>query len=164
MEIRPYKITDDVAIVRLFQDTVHLSTKQAYTPAQQDAWAPVAIDPARWCAPLVNDDTLVAEDNGAIVGFANMTATGYLDRLYVHFAHQREGIATQLVDRLEADARRAGVRSVTVAASLTAEPFFHQRGYHVLHRNTVLRQGVALRNATMAKVLGTQRCPGRKDT
>ncbi|ERL65950.1 putative acetyltransferase [Schleiferilactobacillus shenzhenensis LY-73] len=150
-------------IVRLFQDTVHLSTTPDYTPVQQDAWAPVAIDPAQWCAPLANDDTLVAVVNDEIVGFANMTATGYLDRLYVHFAHQREGIATQLVGQLEDDARRAGVRTVTVAASLTAEPFFHHQGYHVLHRNTVLRHGVALRNATMAKVLGTQRCPDRKD-
>lgn len=75
-------------------------------------------------------------------------ATGYLDRLYVHKDFQRKGIATALCEELE----RAVSCKITTHASITAKPFFENRGYKVITEQQVNRQNVLLTNFIMEKV------------
>ena len=91
---------------------------------------------------------IVAEENGEILGFADMDGAGYLDRLYVHKDHQGRGVATALCSALEA---ACPVKNFTTHASLTARPFFESRGYQVLRRQTVVRHGISLENFVMEK-------------
>lgn len=81
-----------------------------------------------------------------MVGFGDMDETGYLDRLYVHHAYQHQGIASALCRELE-----QGFPTVTTHASITAMPFFARRGYRILRRQEVERQGVLLANYVMER-------------
>lgn len=145
---------DEAAIVAVFIASVHQVARRDYPPEQLAAWAPeTGIDPVAWCAPLFQDDTLVAVSAGRIVGFANMTQAGYLDRVYVAPTHQGQGIASHLVDVLEQHARNRGVHRITVAASHTALAFFKVHGYQVVRANIVERDGVRIGNTIMAKVI-----------
>lgn len=65
--------------------------------------------------------SLVAEEDGVTVGFADMDADGYLDRLYVHKDYQGRGVATALCDALE---QAVQCEAYTTHASITARPFF----------------------------------------
>ena len=90
---------------------------------------------------------LVAEEGGVLIGFGDITADGYLDRLYVHHLHQRQGVAAALCDRLEETVKGP----VTTHASITARPFFEKRGYQVLRAQQVERRGILLTNYIMEK-------------
>lgn len=148
MILRSYEHRDGPALARLFYDTVHTVNRRDYTQAQVDAWATGEMDLAAWDASLAAHRTLVAEEDGVILGFADMTGDGYLDRLYVHRDHQGRGIATALCDSLEAG---CGVPCFTTHASLTARPFFEGRGYRVVRTQQVERRGVLLPNFVMEK-------------
>ena len=84
MEIRSYAPSDIREMAALFYDTVHTVNARDYTPAQLDAWATGEVDLAAWDQSFQEHTSLVAEENGVIVGFGDMDETGYLDRLYVH--------------------------------------------------------------------------------
>lgn len=151
MLLRAYEPADCPALLRLFYDTVHAVCAADYTAEQLDAWATGQEDAAAWDRSLRAHRTLVAVLAGEIAGFADRdTAAGYLDRLYVHRAYQRRGVATALCDALEP---LAAGRTVTTHASLTARPFFLQRGYRVLRAQQVERGGVLLTNFVMEKPL-----------
>ena len=155
MLLRAYEPADCPARLRLFYDTVHAVCAADYTAEQLDAWATGREDAAAWDRSLRAHCTLVAVLAGEIAGFADLdTAAGYLDRLYVHRAYQRRGVATALCDALEP---LAAGRTVTTHASLTARPFFLRRGYRVLRAQQVERGGVLLTNFVMEKPLP----PGR---
>lgn len=151
MKIRFHQPSDNASIVRLFFDTVHSINAKDYNEAQRNAWAPPFIDAQKWCAPFAADYTIVAEEEGLVVGFANLDAIGHLDRLYVHKDHQRQGIAKGLLDALEAHARSAGMQEIISFVSITAKPFFEKRGYQVIRENTVVRGGQSMRNYKMRK-------------
>ncbi len=87
------------------------------------------------------------------MGFGDLAADGYLDRLYVHPNFQRCGVATAICGALEAHARLLGVPAVTTHASITARPFFERRGYHVVREQQVERAGVTLINFVMERTL-----------
>ena len=148
MELQPYEHRDCPALARLFFETVRTVNRRDYSRAQVEAWAPEVPDLAAWDAALSACHTLVAVEGGEIVGFADMDSDGYLDRLYVHRAHQGRGIASALCNALE-EACSAG--RFTTYASLTARPFFEGRGYRVVKAQQVERRGVLLPNFKMEK-------------
>lgn len=146
MEVRDYIPQDCAALARLFYKTVHAVNAREYTQEQLDAWATGYVDLDAWNRSFLDHHTLVAEEDGLIVGFADMDAGGYLDRLYVHEGYQGQGVATGLCDRLEA----AG-GPFTTHASITAKPFFEKRGYAIIKEQQVIRRGVYLTNYLMEK-------------
>ena len=149
MQLRPYRTADCAELAALFFNTVHTVNARDYTPAQLDAWATGEVDLAAWDWSFQEHISLVAEENGMIVGFGDMDEAGYLDRLYVHKNCQGQGIATALCDALEA---AVSTPRITVHASITARPFFEKRGYTVVKEQQVQRRGVLLTNYVMEKL------------
>lgn len=147
MLLRPYRTEDCPALTKLFYQTVHTVNAKDYTPPQLDAWADGHPDLAAWDSSLSAHLSLVAVCDGVIAGFADMAPDGYLDRLYVHRDFQRQGIATALCDALE----QAVPGPYETHASITARPFFEQRGYRVVRQQQVLRKGIVLTNFVMRK-------------
>jgi len=148
MTLRNYRPADCGALAELFYSTVHTVNAKDYTAEQLDAWADGAVDLAEWNESFLRHLTLVAEEDGRLAGFGDMTPDGYLDRLYVHRDLQGRGIASAICDRLEREVR---AEVFTVHASITARPFFEKRGYVAVKARRVLRRGVALINYAMEK-------------
>ena len=147
MVYRKYRPSDCEKIAELFYQTVHSVNQKDYTPEQLDAWASGQVDLEAWDRSFREHCTLVAEKDGELIGFGDITTEGYLDRLYVHRLHQRQGIAAALCDRLEQTVKG----SIVTHASITARPFFEARGYRVVKQQQVERHGVLLTNFVMEK-------------
>lgn len=143
MTIRPYESADCPEMAQLFYNTVHSVCLRDYTNEQADAWADGRIDLNQWNRSFLEHCTYVAEEAGIIVGFGDITADGYLDRLYVHKDYQKQGIASALCDALE---RSVVSPRILVHASITARPFFEKRGYRLIKEQTVERHGVKMTN------------------
>ncbi|WP_046173487.1 GNAT family N-acetyltransferase [Domibacillus indicus] len=156
MEIENITESDIEEIVSLFYETVHSVNAKDYSRAQLNAWAPEEEREAvmkSWKESLSRNIAVAAKVNGTIAGFSDLTRNGRLDRLFVHKEHQRQGIASALVDVLEAEAKKQGVTEIQTEASVTARPFFERRGYKVICPQTVERKGVKLVNFKMKKNL-----------
>ena len=148
MKIRAYRPEDCTALAELFYETVHSVNASDYSPEQLDAWATGSVDEAGWNESFLRHMTRIAEMDGEIVGFADMDESGYLDRLYVHRDHQREGVARALADALE---RAVDAEKYTTHASITARGFFEKRGWRVVRAQRVIRHGEALTNFVMER-------------
>ncbi len=154
MQLERYQPGEAAALAELFYQTVHAVCTADYTPAQLDAWADGKVDVAAWDKSFLRHDTLVARMNGEIVGFADLDG-GYLDRLYIHKDHQRQGVATALVQALEKLAVSRGELCMTTHGSIMARPFFEKQGYRVIREQQVERKGLLLTNFVMEKTLKT---------
>ncbi|MBH0330250.1 acetyltransferase [Brevibacillus brevis] len=156
MLLRRFHETDINQIITLFYETVHTINKQDYTQEQVNAWASLADLKQRkevWLKALTSNISYVAEMNGYIVGFSDMSVQGYLDRLFVHKEHQGQGIASALVDTLESEAKKLGLIEIETDSSITARPFFERKGYIVVKSQIVERNSTKLMNFRMKKIL-----------
>lgn len=152
--VRPYTDADLPALLTLFRDTVQTVNLGDYTQSQVNAWAASALDTATWAANLRTWHTRVCvDDNGQLLGFADLEPDGHLDHLYVHKDHQRRGIGT-LLHSLEEIARREEIPVLRTEASLTARPFFEAHGFTLLAAQTVRTRGEAFINFRMQKRVG----------
>lgn len=151
--IRQYKEEDCNEVVTLFYQTVHTVNKKDYTDAQLEAWAPAELDYERWAKVLSQNYTVVVQHNGIIAGFGDIDASGYFNHLFVHKDYQGCGVATLIKEAIEQHAFANTISRITVAASITAKPFFEKHGYTVLKQQQVERNGQVLTNYFMEKLL-----------
>lgn len=150
MLIRAYQPSDSKELAELFYHTVHTVNAGDYTKEQLDVWATGRMDLEAWNQSFQQHYCVVAVEGNTIVGFGDIDETGYLDRLYVHDSYQRKGIATALCNQLE----QAVPADITTHASITARPFFENRGYSVIQKQQVVREGIFLTNYVMRKEKG----------
>lgn len=149
--IRELRPGDLDAIARLFHETVRAINCRDYTPAQIAAWAAPEVDADSFRQRLAGTRTVVAEDAGEVVGFANLTSEGLIDFLFVHAERQGEGIASRLLAPLEDIAATTDVDELWTNASITARPFFLARGFTEVAAQTVECRGETFRNYRMSK-------------
>ncbi len=152
MTIRPFLPCDIDEVIRLFHDAVHSVCIGDYTEAELEAWAPAVMDKERLLISLNRNHTLVMVNDGVLIGFADIDATGYFDHLFVHKDFQRMGVATVLSEEIEMwyDG------DISVHASKTARPFFEKRGYSVLRAESLELRGEILSYYVMEKKRNTE--------
>jgi N-acetylglutamate synthase-like GNAT family acetyltransferase len=153
LEIRLFKRSDTEQIARLFHDTVREVNVLDYTMEELEAWAPEDIHYKDWEAACIQKKTLVAEEQGILLGFIQLEEDGHIDCFYCHKDYQGIGIGTMLYNRLEAEARSQKLDRLYVEASITARPFFLKKGFIEIKKQKVAIRGVRLTNFLMEKKL-----------
>ena len=133
-------------MLELFYETVHRVNQRDYTLEQCDAWAPRDMDLDQWNQSFLGHVTILAKEDGHIVGFGDMDPKGYLDRLYVRWNGQGIGIGGSLWELLK---KAVPAQTYTTNASITAKPFFLQKGFVVVKEQKVIRRGIELTNFYM---------------
>lgn len=148
MVIKSYEKEFFIDICTLFYETVHSVNAGDYSESQLEAWAPKDNDYSHLKTALEKNWTLVAIEDGVIIGFADIEDTGYLDHLFVHKDYQGKGVATALCNEIEA---KGNFNEIETHASITALPFFEKRGYKVVREQIVEIRGEKLKNHVMRK-------------
>lgn len=151
MKLRRFQPEDLPKVADLFYDTIHKVNCRDYSPEQIRVWSSARDRLLQQPEFFLSLYTIVAVADGQIAGYGNIDDTGYLDHLYVHSEFQGQGIASAICQELERYAWSKHAPSITVHASVTARPFFEHRGYRVLEKQQVERQGVLLTNYRMEK-------------
>lgn len=149
--IRLYQPSDFDAIVTLFKEAVAAINIKHYTAEQVAIWTTINVE--RWQASLAKNITFIAETNGIIVGFGDMTHEGYLDRLYVHKEYQARFVALKIFKALEQRARELGLEKITTDCSITAKIPAVRMGFKVIKDQVVEKDGMKFINYHMEKSL-----------
>jgi putative acetyltransferase len=153
MLIRDYELSDAAVITQLFYDTIHSVNLQHYSEQQVRAWAPEVPEPKVWHSRMSRRCTLVAEENGQIIGFAELERDGHLDMFYCQKDVIGRGVGSALYEAVEAKAMRLGLERIFADVSITARPFFERCGLSVVRELLVTRDGIELPTFRMQKRL-----------
>lgn len=155
VEIRDATARDAADIADIFYHTVLNVNVRDYSRTQVEAWVGPAPEPEMWGRRIAAGErvrrTFVAVQGERVLGFAEFEGDGHIDTLYVHHEFQGRGIASRLLDRIEAEAQRLGLTRLYTEASITAEPFFRKRGFSAVAAQQVEVGGHTFRNYRMEK-------------
>jgi putative acetyltransferase len=153
MIIRRYEAGEEQAVWNVYFRATHESNGRDYHPDLLRRWAPPDQDMAEWADRLEKGNPLVAEMDEAVVGMAELEATGEIGYFYVLPDHQGRGIGGALLTAIEGEAREAGVRELTADVSITAKDFFVGRGFRIMESRANVIIGHPAPNFAMSKVL-----------
>lgn len=148
-KLRNYQKSDLKDIVTLFNTTIQAINKKDYTEKQIEQWLQPTPDYEKWNQKFLSTHTLVAVLGNKIIGFGNISDSGYLDCLYVDKDWVGYGIGKNIVKSLIAYAVKAGAKKITVHSSITAKPFFESLGFKTIKQRNNYLNGVLLINYLM---------------
>lgn len=134
--LRPFTVDDALATSEVFNQAIAQTAAAFYTPAQLKAWNPGVSDLDQWAARRAAVWTVVAEVDGQVAGFSDLTSEGVMDMLFVHPEHGSRGVASTLVGAVLDEARRRGLPRVRTRASRAARPVLEHLGFTVERDNT----------------------------
>jgi putative acetyltransferase len=122
-QLRPYVTADEDASIALWLETWRQAYPSINFDARVDWWR------ARWRTDLVPvAQIVVAEQDGALIGFVTIDGSGYLDQLVVSPAQWGSSVSKALVD----EAKRLSPSGVTLkvnADNLRAIRFYERNGF-----------------------------------
>ena len=147
--IRRAQQSDITEILSLFVDTIRHTCKDDYQEEQIQVWTSSAQNREKWLTRINTQYFILAEINGSLVGFASLENGNYLDVLYVHKDHLRQGIAHQLYENIKKKSLESGSTQLTAHVSKTARPFFEAKGFAVHQENITTINGVEIMNYQM---------------
>ena len=151
MLVRKFIESDVEQILQLFYDTIHTINAKDYSKSQLDAWGVENPEKDKWLDSLKHNITFITEINGKIVGFGDLNDKKYIDRLYTHKDYQGLGSASKILCTLEQEAKKLGYTELYTEASITAKPFFQNRGYKILQSQNKQHNGHVFVNFIMKK-------------
>ncbi len=153
IEIRPATAEDRNALWQVHTQAIRQSAKSHYDAAQIEAWAG-RLTPEGYRPP---DTYVIAEaEDGSVVGFGelNLQATE-IKAVFVDPKFGRRGIGSHLLKALEDLAKRQGLTTLVLDASLNAVKFYERAGYRQAEPTVCVygRDAVAVPGMLMMKSL-----------
>lgn len=154
VSIRPATDGDRPGICAAHVRGIRETCSRSYSPDQVSAWTSL-LSPDSYTVALHERVMLVATDGAMVVGFGQLNpATAEIDAVYVLPERQGQGIGQLLLAELEDRARRRGIGTLELSATLNAATFYERAGYArrhpAVHR---LPTGVELECIRMRKEL-----------
>ncbi len=151
--IRPYLSSDTDRILSLFHDTAPEFGRNDISGEQLNAGTTPELDLKKWRERLEASKTMVAEWDGKLVGFGNLSNKKSIGMLYVHKDYQGKGAGSMLLNELERKLEKKEVKTARVETGASSQSFFEQKGYQVLKENRRSLNGVEFTNFLMEKRL-----------
>lgn len=129
MIIRKYKPKDTKEIETLVYETIHIVNAKDYTKDQLDAWAPKeGLDFEKRLKDLL---CYVAFQDNVIIGFISLRKDGLIDHLFVHKDFQRKQVASNLLAKVEKEAKELNIIELFTESSITAKDFFLSKDFSI---------------------------------
>lgn len=154
MILRAFQSSETPELLQLFKDTVQHVNRKHYSSEQIEAWTSDNVGMKAWSDRQAANHTIVAEANGSITGFGELTKQGHIEMLYVHKGFQRKGVASALLQSMEKHARTSlKLKEITTDASITARPFFEKNGFQLIKAEHAIRNEVVFIQFRMCKQL-----------
>lgn len=142
--VRTLQQVDWDQVMETYADAVQTLAPPLYRPEQIQAWAAYPTTHAAVHEALGRGYGLVgttADRPSAVEAFALLDPMDRLALLYCRGRSSRKGLATRLVQSLEAHARRAGQSQLRTEASQLSRPLFERLGWRVEEEETILFAG-----------------------
>ncbi|MDA0290378.1 MAG: GNAT family N-acetyltransferase [Cyanobacteria bacterium] len=151
--IRPMLLLDQPIAREVYVDAVLNLPEKIYSKAQLDAWAAVALLPGVLDTTLQKGFGLVSCSKTAIEAFAVLYPADRVALLYCRARSHRQGRGKQLLQALEEEAIKQGVRQLRTEASYISQPLFESLGWVTEQKEHLLIAGIAFERFRMGKTL-----------
>jgi GNAT superfamily N-acetyltransferase len=153
--IKIYRATkQDVGkITQLFRDTIQNVNSKDYPEDEIEDWSSWWTDHDKWQKRIEEQYFIKAMIEDKIVGFSSLATDGYLDFMFTHKDYQRQGVAANLISKIEKKAKEQGNNLIYSDVSITAKGFFERYGYFVEKQQFKKSRNKELINFRMTKLI-----------
>ena len=153
MNLRQITIKDQLELKKVYFDSILSIDEKIYSQEQKRAWSSQAWDNPNFDKLITRGKGWVLLEKGIIIGFAVRYPNNRIALLYCKGKYQRKGCGSKLLHKLENEAKREGLASITTEASLISYKLFLKNEWKIISKEKITINNIFFERYKMTKLI-----------
>jgi len=152
MNLRQITYKDQLELRKVYFDSIKSIEKQSYSPEQIRAWSSKAWDNNNLNNSIVKGKGWLINEKETIIAFGLRYPKNRLSLLYCLGKHQRKGLGTKLLYKIEEEAKEEGLEYIYTEASLLSYRLLLKLDWEILRKEKIIINNIFFERYKMIKI------------
>ena len=153
MNLRQITIKDQLELKKVYFDSIQSLDEKIYSKEQKRAWSSQAWDNPNFDNSITKGKGWLLSEKGIIVAFATRYPKNRIALFYCKGKFQRKGFGYKLLHKLEDEAKKEGLESLSTEASLISYKLFLKNQWKINSKEKVNINNILFERYKMSKII-----------
>tara|TARA_B100001109_G_scaffold4905_1_gene3741 strand:+ start:75 stop:545 length:471 start_codon:yes stop_codon:yes gene_type:complete len=137
MNLRQITIKDQLELKKVYFDSIQSLDEKIYNQEQKRAWSSQAWDNPNFDKSIAQGKGWLLSEKGIIIAFAIRYPNERISLFYCKGKFQRKGCGSKLLHKLEYEAKKEGLDSLSTEASLISYELFLKNKWEIIRKEKI---------------------------
>jgi len=153
MTLRRISIIDQLEIKKVYFDAIQSLDEKIYSKEQKRSWSSQAWDNPNFDKSITKGKGWLLSEKGVIVAFATRYPINRISLFYCKNKFQRKGYGSKLLHKLEDEAKKEGLDSLSTEASLISYKLFLKNEWKIIRKEKIIINNIFFERYKMIKII-----------
>ena len=153
MNLRQITIKDQIELKKVYFDSIQSLDENIYSQEQKRAWSSQAWNNLNFDKSITKGKGWLLSKKGIIIAFAIRYPKNRISLFYCIGKFQRKGFGTKLLHKLEDEAKKEGIDSLSTEASLISYKLFLKNNWKIIRKEIVTINNIFFERYKMIKII-----------
>ena len=153
MNLRQITIKDQIELKKVYFDSIQSLDEKIYSKEQKRAWSSQAWDNPNFDKSINQGKGWLISKQGIIIAFATRYPKNRVGLLYCRGKYQRKGCGYRLLQKLEDEAKKEGLDSLSTEASFISFKLFLKNEWEIIRKEKVTINNIFFERYKMTKLI-----------
>ena len=153
MNLRQITIKDQLELKKIYFDSIQSLDEKIYRQEQKRAWSSQAWVNSNFNKSITKGKGWLLSEKGIIIAFATRFPKDRIALFYCRSKFQRKGCGSKLLDKLEDEAKKEGLDSLSTEASLISYKLFLKNQWKIIRKEKVIINNIFFERYKMTKII-----------
>ena len=151
MNLRQITIKDQLELKKVYFDSIQSLDERIYNQEQKRAWSSQAWDNPNFDKSITQGKGWLLTQQGIIIAFATRYPKNRIALFYCKGKFQRKGCGSKLLYKLEDEAKKEGLASLSTEASLISYELFLKNKWEIIRKEKIIINNIFFERYKMTK-------------
>jgi len=153
MNLRQITTQDQLGLKKVYFDSIQSLDEKIYSQEQKKAWSSQAWNNSNFDKIITDGRGWLLTKQGIIIAFATRYPKDRIALFYCKGQFQRKGCGSKLLHKLEDEAKKEGLDSLSTEASLISYELFIKNKWKIVRKEKVIINNIFFERYKMTKLL-----------
>ena len=151
MNLRQITIKDQLELKKVYFDSIQSLDERIYNQEQKRAWSSQAWDNPNFDKSITQGKGWLLTQQGIIIAFATRYPKNRIALFYCKGKFQRKGCGSKLLYKIEDEAKKEGLASLSTEASLISYELFLKNKWEIIRKEKIIINNIFFERYKMTK-------------
>ena len=153
MNLRQITIKDQLELKKVYFDSIQSLDEKIYSQDQKRAWSSQAWNNPNFDKSITEGKWWLVSNKGIISAFAIRYPSDRIALFYCKGKFQRKGYGSKLLHKLEDEAKKEGLDSLSTEASLISYELFLKNEWKIIRKEKIIINNIFFERYKMTKTI-----------
>ena len=153
MNLRQITIKDQIELKKVYFHSIQSLDEKIYSQEQKRAWSSQAWNNPNFDKSITKGKGWLLSKQGIIIAFATRYPNNRIALFYCKGEFQRKGFGSKLINKIEDEAKKEGLNSLSTEASLISYGLFLKNEWKIIRKEKVTINNIFFERYKMTKII-----------